>query len=356
MLSATYSPYTLYFREPGGTSRGIMTTRTVWYLFITDSDQPNRIGIGECAPLPGLSCDDLSEYEPALKNVCNNIRIYIENPELLTDFPSIRFGVEMAWIDYQNGGIRNLFPSEFTEGNAAIRINGLIWMGSQKEMIRRISHKLEAGFTCLKMKIGAIDFEKEYSLLQNLRSSFSVKELELRVDANGAFGFEDAINKLEKLASLDIHSIEQPIKAGKWDEMSALCARNLLPIALDEELIGIHDTQERQQLLDYISPQYIILKPSLTGGFKSSSEWIRLAEERGIAWWITSALESNIGLNAIAQWSYLKHNLLPQGLGTGQVFMNNIPSRLRLAGELLYLNPNMPLPKDYGFIIHNNQK
>lgn len=356
MLIATYSSYTLYFREPGGTSRGIMTTRKVWYLFVKNSDRPNCIGIGECAPLPGLSCDDLSEYEPMLNKVCNNIGYYIENHNLLTDFPSIRFGVEMAWIDYKNGGIRTLFPSDFTEGNAAIRINGLIWMGSQKEMIRRISHKLEAGFTCLKMKIGAIDFEKEYSLLQNLRSSFSVKELELRVDANGAFGFEDAISKMDKLASLDIHSIEQPIKAEKWDEMSALCARNLLPVALDEELIGIHDTQTRQQLLSYISPQYIILKPSLIGGFKSSSEWIHLAEEHKVGWWVTSALESNIGLNAIAQWVYLKRNLLPQGLGTGQVFVNNIPSRLRLAGELLYLNPNMSLPKDYGFIIHNKQE
>lgn len=354
MLIASYIPYILNFSEPGGTSRGVMTTRKVWYLILKDTVYPERIGIGECAPLSGLSCEDPATYEPVLEKVCKDIQSYIANPESLMDFPSIRFGVEMAWIDFQNGGVRNLFPSDFTQGNEALRINGLVWMGSQQEMLRRIGQKLEAGFTCLKMKIGAIDFEKEYSLLRKLRATFPAKELELRVDANGAFEFNEALEKLSRLATLDIHSIEQPIKAGKREEMAALCARRILPIALDEELIGIHTASARREMLDFISPQYIILKPSLIGGFASSSDWIRLAKEKNIGWWVTSALESNIGLNAIAQWTYMQQNELPQGLGTGQVFTNNIPSRLNLAGELLYLNANMPLPADYAFLKQNN--
>lgn len=350
MLKAFYSPYTLIFKEPGGTSRGVMTTHKVWYLFISDTEDTGRIGIGECAPLPGLSVDNLDLFESKLQEVCENIEHYISHPELLFQFPAIRFGVEMATLDYQNGGSRILFPSEFTNGNAAIQINGLIWMGSEKEMLHRIEQKLEAGFSCLKMKIGAIDFSKELGLLRSLRTHFSVNDLELRVDANGAFSPEDAWEKLQLLAVFDIHSIEQPIKAGQWEQMAALCADTPLPIALDEELIGIHSIEERCRMLDTIAPQYIILKPSLVGGFTSANEWIRLAEERGIKWWITSALESNIGLNAIAQWTFPKQNPLPQGLGTGQVFTNNIPSRLRLAGELLYLNPNMPSPDDIAFI------
>lgn len=353
MLKAFFSPYTLIFKEPGGTSRGVMTKHKVWYIFISDSEVHGRIGVGECAPLPGLSIDNMHLFEAKLQEVCENIELYISRPELLFSFPAIRFGVEMATLDYKNGGIRNWFPSDFTNGNAAIQINGLIWMGSEKEMLRRIAQKLDEGFSCLKMKIGAIDFSKELGLLRKLRANFSVRELELRVDANGAFSPEDAFDKLNLLAAFDIHSIEQPIKAGNWEQMASLCANTPIPIALDEELIGVNSTEERSRLLDTIAPQYVILKPTLVGGFASSNEWIHLSERRMIKWWVTSALESNIGLNAIAQWTFLKQNPLPQGLGTGQVFMNNIPSQLGLAGELLYLNPNMPLPNDVTFIINN---
>ena len=352
MLKACYLPYTLHFKEPGGTSRGVMTIRKVWYLFIYDDLHPEIVGIGECAPLPGLSCDDPGSYEEMLQRICANIRFYAENPISLEDYPSIRFGLEIAWRDYIRGGKRIWFPSDFTDGYAGIQINGLIWMGDSGQMIRRIKQKLEAGFSCLKLKIGAIDFEEEYALLKKLRDTFSLRDLELRVDANGAFRYEEALEKMDRLAALQIHSIEQPIKAGQWEKMAALCCRTSLPIALDEELIGIHSLEQRRSMLDIISPQYIILKPSLVGGFESTDEWIRLAEERKKGWWITSALESNIGLNALAQWCFLKQNPLPQGLGTGKVFTNNIPSRLRLAGELLYFNPNGADPKDYDFLQH----
>lgn len=352
MIQAEIIPYTLDFREPGGTSRGVMYRRKVWFIRLYDDQTPHICGLGECAPLPGLSFDDPDRYEGVLERIQQDPTPWIADLSQLVDYPSIRFGLEMALRDLSRRGERVLYPSEFTDGWAAIRINGLIWMGNPDEMIRRITEKLNQGFSCLKMKIGAINFEEEFSILKKLRRKFSVRDLELRVDANGAFSFEDALEKLERLSSLGIHSIEQPIKAGQWDEMAALCSRSSLPIALDEELIGIHSPEERRKMLDVISPQYIILKPSLTGGFAVSDEWIRDAEARNIKWWITSALESNVGLNAIAQWTFMKQNPLPQGLGTGKVFTNNLPSRLGLQGELLYRNPNGICPSDLDFLKH----
>ena len=350
MLKADFYPYILNFKEPGGTSRGVMTQRKVWYIYIYDEANPMVQGVGECAPLPGLSCDDMKKYEQILHDVCTNVSEYVSNLTLLTPFPSIRFGLEMAWLDYRHGGQRRWFPSDFTDGKDAIRINGLIWMGNKEMMIKRIRMKLRKGFSCLKLKIGAIHFDDEYQILKDLRRKFSSFDLELRVDANGAFKFDEALQRIDQLSKLHIHSIEQPIKAGQIEKMAAICCRASVPVALDEEIIGIHTYQQRDELLSVIMPQYIILKPSLIGGFHSSDEWISLAEKYRVGWWITSALESNIGLNALAQWTYTKSSHMPQGLGTGQVFTNNMPSQLKLAGEYLYLNPNGKLRSELKYL------
>lgn len=336
MLKASFQPYKLIFNTPGGTSRGVLTEKPGWFISVWDEKHPEKKGIGECSVLPKLSPDDRPEIEAKLKEVCTNIdalKTRFHND--LDIWPAIRFALETAFLDLQNGAKEILFPSPFTKGEEGIPINGLIWMGSPDEMKQQIDEKLKAGFHCLKMKIGAIDFEQEYQILKNLRRSFRSDELELRVDANGAFSFAEAPVILERLASLHIHSIEQPIKAGQWQEMARLCETTPVPIALDEELIGITRIEEKQKMISTIKPQYIILKPSLTGGFQASEEWIATAEKYNVGWWITSALESNIGLNAIAQWTATLHNPLPQGLGTGQVFSNNVDSLLTIKkGEL----------------------
>jgi o-succinylbenzoate synthase len=333
-LTAEYRQHDLIFKKPGGTSRGVLTTKTSYFFIV---HQNGKTGIGECGLLKGLSCDDVPEYETVLKNVCHEIERYeYWLNEGLISFPSIRFGLEMALFDLVNGGNHVLFPSAFTEGKASIRINGLIWMGSKDEMKTQIEAKLNEGFKCLKLKIGAIDFDEEIALLKFIRQQFSVTDLELRVDANGAFEPEDALNKLQQLSAFDIHSIEQPIKAGQWEAMAELCESTTLPIALDEELIGINNYEEQHRLMLNINPQYIILKPSLLGGFAASQQWIDIANEMKTDWRVTSALESNIGLNAIAQWTFTLKNLMPQGLGTGQLYTNNFESPLYLKGENLY--------------------
>jgi o-succinylbenzoate synthase len=336
MLKATFQPYKLIFRTPGGTSRGVLTEKPSWFLSVWNEQQPEIRGTGECSVLPKLSPDDRPGIEKKLQEVCDNIdQLKNSFHRDLEQWPAIRFAVETALLDLQNGGKKVLFRGPFPAGSAGIPINGLIWMGTPEEMNRQIEEKLKAGFRCLKMKIGAIYFDEEYRLLQKLRENYSRKQIELRVDANGAFSYEEAPGILDKLAALDIHSIEQPIKAGQWQEMSRLCESTPLPIALDEELIGITPVSEKQKMLATIQPQYIILKPSLTGGFQSSEEWIGAAEKHNAGWWVTSALESNIGLNAIAQWTATLNNPLPQGLGTGQVFSNNIESPLQIRnGEL----------------------
>ena len=348
MLTARFYPYLLIFNEPGGTSRGVMTERKVWYITLYDKET-TVCGIGECAPLPGLSCDDMSSYEKVLTEVCANIEYYINDLTHLDKYPSIKFGVEMAWLDFRHNGKQRWFPSEFTDRKAYLRINGLIWMGTEKEMIRRVDQKLDEGFKTLKFKIGALDFETEYSLIKSLRNNFSENELEIRVDANGAFTEKQALDVMRRLAKLKIHSIEQPVKAGNYDSMARICRNGDIPVVLDEELIGVHGKKERNELLYIISPKYIILKPSLTGGFASCDEWIDLAESKNIGWWITSALESNIGLNAIAQWTFTKSPDIPQGLGTGKVFVNNTPSPIELKGENLFLNPT-GLKRESNFI------
>jgi len=332
-MKATYQKYELQFKKRATTSRGSMNTRTVWYLFLQEN---GKTGLGECAPIPGLSSESNEAVEALLPKLCAEPEKYLENPDLLREVPSLKFALETASIDLQNGGQRLLFPSDFTAGNAGILINGLIWMSEIDVMQQQIEAKLKQGFRCIKLKIGANRFESELHLLQEIRERFSPSQVTLRVDANGAFKPEEASEKLRSLASFNLHSIEQPITAGKTEEMAELCKQAFLPIALDEELIGIHTSKEKIDLLDRIKPQYLVLKPSLHGGFSGCNEWIKLATERNIKWWITSYLESNIGLNAIAQWTATKNTNIHQGLGTGQLFTNNIASPLEIRGEKLW--------------------
>ena len=336
-MKASYKKHKLIFKRPSGTSRGILTTKETWFLILQDT---KKKGIGECGLLKGLSIDDVSDYQEKLDWVCTNIHLGLNQLlEQLTHFPSIQFGLEQAFLSLNASTTFELFPSDFTKEESPININGLIWMGDRDFMLEQIEEKLKAGFSCIKMKIGAINFETEIALLKAIRSRFNKNEIELRVDANGAFKPEEALKKLERLADLDIHSIEQPIKPNNWEAMADLCAKTPLPIALDEELIRIISYRQKEELLQTIKPQYLILKPSLIGGFKNSEEWIRIANEQNIEWWITSALESNIGLNAIAQWTYTLKNVLPQGLGTGSLFTNNFESPLQVEnGNLYYRN------------------
>ena len=336
MYTIKLVPRRLHFKQPAGTSRGSYTTRDVWYLHLTSDKYPDRVGIGECAPLPKLSCDDMQGYESVLAHICNEVTEQGGfSVESLRDYPSILFGLETAFRHLERGCFE-LWDTPFSRGEVGIPINGLIWMGDYKKMLEQIEAKMAVGFRCIKLKIGAINFEEELALLRFIRSHFSAKEVELRVDANGAFAPADAMEKLKRLAELDLHSIEQPIRAGQWEDMARLTAETPLPIALDEELIGINIPERKQCLLDSVHPQYIILKPSLHGGMAGGNEWIREAEKRNIGWWITSALESNIGLNAIAHWCATFNNPLPQGLGTGALFTNNVDMPLEVRKDSLW--------------------
>ncbi|GAO30777.1 o-succinylbenzoate synthase [Geofilum rubicundum] len=342
MYKATLHPHQLIFHHPGGTSRGVLSTKMSYYLHISKEAAPEVTGRGECSILPGLSPDDRPDLEEKLQWCCQNIDALIPDfHKHLKDWPAIRFAVEMALADLHHGGRGIYYPSDFTMGQKEIPINGLIWMGNTDEMKRRIEEKLEEGFNCLKLKIGALDFDSEIQLIKSLRKRFNPQTLELRVDANGAFSPRKAPGVLDQLARLSIHSIEQPLKAGQWKEMAQLCATTPIPIALDEELIGLQDENTRKEMITSIRPQYIILKPSLTGGFSSSEKWIKQAESVDAGWWITSALEANIGLNAIAQWTATLNNPMPQGLGTGQVFTNNLDSPLVVEhGKLRHRTPS----------------
>ena len=337
MLKASYKKYFLKFKTPGGTSRGILHEKETWFIFVYDDVNPEIIGIGECGLFRGLSADDRPDYKEKLKEVCESISAKkFWKEEGLIEFPSIKFGLETALLDLKNKGKRIIYPSEFTKGNASIPINGLIWMDSFISMKDQVNKKLKDGFRCIKLKIGAIDFNEEIRLLKLIRREFSENDLEIRVDANGAFSPDDALEKLKRLSNFKLHSIEQPIKSGQQKEMTQLCLNSPLPIALDEELIGIFKINEKQKLLETIKPQYIILKPSLVAGFSGSEEWIKIAKENKISWWITSALESNIGLNAIAQWTFTLNNSAFQGLGTGSLFTNNFDSPLFLQKQNLF--------------------
>lgn len=334
-MKASFFPYRLEFKQASGTSRGILKTKETWFIKIEDE---HATGFGECGMFRGLSCDDRPDFESKLKWVCHHIDLGLEQLLIeLIDFPSIQFGLEMAFLDLLSDSSNVLFPSKFTSGKGSIPINGLIWMGDEQFMKSQIRSKIDAGFDCLKIKIGAIDFDTELSLIKAIRKEYDVETIELRVDANGAFSPLEAMEKLKRLSDFNLHSIEQPIRQGQYDAMAELCAHAPLPIALDEELIGIHDVTKRGLLLQTINPQYIILKPTLIGGFSGSQSWIDIAEKQSVDWWITSALESNIGLNAIAQWTYQLNVNRPQGLGTGALYTNNIEAPLKIDnGRLIY--------------------
>ena len=328
---------TLHFKQPAGTSRGVYTTRKIWLIHLSDGQHE---GVGECAPLPDLSCDARPDYEDILNKVCADFcqRGEIDN-EAMRPYPSMLFGLETALLNLRNREL--LFDTAFSRGEVGIPINGLVWMGTFEEMRQRIEAKLSQGFRCVKLKIGAIDFDAELELIKQIRSRFSHHDVELRVDANGAFSFAEALYKLELLSQYALHSIEQPIKAGQWSYMSELCRESPLPIALDEELIGINAPEQKRQMLNIIRPRYIILKPSLHGGIQGCREWLDIARDMRIGSWITSALESNVGLNAIAQFCsevYGDSISMPQGLGTGLLFTDNIPMPLEIKGDRLWIS------------------
>ncbi len=335
-MKASYKKYILNFKKPSGTSRGILSQKETWFILL---EQNGKKGIGECGLLRGLSIDDRNDYEQKLQWICKNIHLGEQSLlESLIEFPSIQFGLETAFLSLQSKTPFELFPSPFTKGEKAIPINGLVWMGNEQEMKLQIEEKLAQGFNCIKLKIGAIDFQKELDLLAFIRQHFDAKTIEVRVDANGAFSENLALSKLNQLAGFEIHSIEQPIKTNQHDMMSELCKTTPIPIALDEELIGVFSVKEKEKLLQKINPQYIILKPSLVGGFQGTKQWIELAEKYNISWWITSALESNVGLNAIAQFTFTLQNNMPQGLGTGSLYTNNFVSPLEVKNGKLWYN------------------
>jgi o-succinylbenzoate synthase len=337
-ITASYKEHILKFKFPAGTSRGVLTEKKVYYIMLRMDEM---LGIGECSVIPGLSIDDRDDYKDAVEKVCNQINEGMDFRELnLAEFPSISFGLETALLDVRARGSKVLFKNQFTEGKAGIPINGLVWMGDKAFMEEQVRKKIEAGFRCIKLKIGAIDFAAELDIIADIRKNFPENTLEIRLDANGAFDPQHALEKLKRLSDFGIHSIEQPIKAGQWLDMAALCAVSPIPVALDEELIGIHSEGKKEQILSVIQPDYIILKPGLLGGLEKAQDWINLAKRHQVGWWVTSALESNIGLNAIAQWTSSLNTSLPQGLGTGQLYTNNIPSPLAIVNDKLYHIPS----------------
>ena len=340
-MKATFSKQIFYFKRPSGTSRGVLTEKYSWYIDLFHSDDSARIGRGECSVISGLSPDfvDINSYEEMLSKVCSNVDHYLSDLEVLDAYPSILFGLETAFLDLKNGGKKVIFDNDFSQGKRRIPINGLIWMGDSNYLHAQIEQKLKEGFSCLKMKIGSIDFQAELKILETIRNRYSSEEITIRVDANGAFSPTEAQSKLNALSIFDIHSIEQPIEVGQWGVMKDLCLNSALPIALDEELISITQMTQKRELLETIVPQFIILKPSLHGGIKGCREWIELSESMHIPWWITSALESNVGLNAVAQFAGEYTNHLPQGLGTGSLYTNNVESDLRVEnGEIFLVN------------------
>jgi o-succinylbenzoate synthase len=342
-LKAEFVPYQLKFKRPGRTSRGTMTDRNIWLLKVYEKDFPELAGYGEVAPLDGLSIETPQQVEDALIDVCVKINQYDSLLSgALDTVPSVIFSLEQALLDLKNNGDKILFPSKFTIGQELIKTNGLIWMGDPDYMIEQINEKINGGFKCIKLKIGSLDFDDELRIIEQIRDVFGYQELEIRLDANGAFDPDDAIEKLDQLANYEIHSIEQPIRAGQWEEMAEICHTSPIPIALDEECIGAISKDEKEEILDHINPSFVVLKPSLVGGFQQSEEWIELADQRDIHWWITSALESNLGLNAIAQWTFTKQNPIHQGLGTGQLFTNNFDSPLYMDAENLMYDPSKP--------------
>ncbi len=355
-VKASVQKKTFIFSFSARTSRGPMKERHSWFIKLWEDTDPEVFGIGECGPLPGLSAELNAEFETTLSQCIgqiNSASISIQQlssaatslaslnewlsllplPVQLNDYPSVRFALETAFLDLYHGGKRMLFDNDFLKGEA-IPINGLIWMGGMDFMLQQIEIKIRDGFRCIKLKVGGLDFEKECDVLQYIRRKYFRDDITIRLDANGAFKTDEALYKLKELAKFKVHSIEQPLKKGS-EYLPQLCKESPIPIALDEELIGVTHRSDKEQLLERIQPQFIILKPSMHGGLWGSEEWIAVAEAKKIDWWITSALESNIGLNAIAQftanYTINKHH----GLGTGGIYENNVPSPLRIDKEHL---------------------
>lgn len=343
-MKLQFAPYVLEFKNPAGTSRGILTSKLTAFLKIFDERNPEHYGIGEAAIFPGLSPEADDRYFYKMVELVTNVKLGI--PTDLSHFPSIQSGFEQALRDFASGGRGIYFDSPFLKGEKSIDINGLVWMGSYDEMLQRLQSKIEDGFRCIKIKIGAIEWEKERKLISYIRERFSRERVEIRVDANGGFDMAEIYPVLSQLADLEVHSIEQPIKVGNQESLAEICKKSPLPIALDEELIGKFDIESKRQLLANVKPQYIVLKPSLVGGYSGSEEWIALAKEMGIGWWVTSALESNIGLNAIAQWVATLATDMTQGLGTGNLYTNNFSSPIELKGDKLFYNPDLSLSKE----------
>ncbi|MCM1152771.1 MAG: o-succinylbenzoate synthase [Muribaculum sp.] len=345
-MRLAYAPVMLKFKEPAGTSRGVLTEKPTYLIKLWDESAPEVFGLGEASVFPGLSPEADGRYEYKIVELLANVAIGRSTD--LSRYPSLLLGFEQAIRDFSSGGRGLYFESPFVHGRKSITINGLVWMGAIDTMLQRASRKIENGFSCLKFKIGALHWKDEYDMLRIIRDSYPASRLTIRVDANGGFNSDNVMNVLDALAKLDIHSIEQPVKAGNRTLMHRLCKESPVPIALDEELIGVYTDEERAALLDEISPRYIILKPTLCGGFSGSDSWIHLADQRSIGWWITSALESNVGLNAIAQYAASKNVEMPQGLGTGALYEHNFISPLRLDGEHLSFDSNMvPDRKQY---------
>jgi len=348
-LELKYIPYRLHFRFEAGTSRGKLNFKDIYIIRLQNTQNPGGYGYGEVSPLQGLSIDLMEDISEHLDRLAWKVKhLPDDNPDLTTmikwvldevpnDFPAVRFGMEMALRDLWQGGDRCIFPGNFFDGLDSIPINGLVWMGDFDFMKKQIEKKVEDQFRCIKIKVGSLDLPTELRLLEYLRQLDPHRHIEIRLDANGAYNSGEVLEVLDLFARHDIHSVEQPIKTGHWEAMTEICRRSPIPIALDEELIGINNPGE---LLETIQPQYIILKPTLLGGFEASKEWIGEAERRGIGWWVTSALESDLGLNAIAQFTASMETSMPQGLGTGQLFTNNFTSPLRLHKDQLSYNPH----------------
>ncbi|CAN5744398.1 o-succinylbenzoate synthase [soil metagenome] len=340
MLHITAHPYSLQFKRPAATSRGFLQTKAVVFLRATDTVRPDIVGWGECGPLPGLSVDDRPDFLAQVTHVCAllNRGQPVEAIDL-SALPSLVFGLETAQRDLSTGGQQRLFDTPFSRGETSLATHGLIWMDTPANVLQQIEHKLAQGFRVIKLKVGALSLADECAILATIRQRYPADEVTLRLDANGAFTPENALENLQRLAEFDIHFLEQPIRAGQHQAMAAICAASPIPIALDEELIGVSQSAARRALLETIRPQHLIVKPALLGGLAISEQWIRLAESLDSAWWINSMLESNVGLNALCQWTSTLDNQRIHGLGTGQLFTNNIPAPLRLDGPLLSIDP-----------------
>lgn len=329
-LRAEWCRYRLDFRFEARTSRAVMESKDTYFVRVRDAARPELgTAVGEVPLFRGLSAEDSEDFENLLARACAD-----PLKALTCGISSISFGFESA--------IRSLYgdpATPWTRGECGIPINGLVWMGDKATMAKRIAEKLDAGFKVLKLKIGGIDFEDEIALLESVRRRFSPSDLEIRADANGAFTPQNCMKRLERLAAFGLHSLEQPIRAGQPETMAAVCAASPVPIALDEELIGCRTLEESIALVKEISPAYLVLKPALCGGFRGADNYIFAADMCGIGWWATSALESDIGLYAIARWLSHKNIVMPQGLGTGQLYHNNIPSPLYMCNASICCDP-----------------